>query len=133
VGSILVGLLLGGVAIFLIQRNRALLIGRSMAEEELTGVMLLLTRDPVVKNIYDAKSEEIGPGVYRCGALEWVGPRAVHGLRGDVDGTNRARGSLGTCARARVIAHIAHRSPLTRPSGSRPRSTLTATASSSAT
>lgn len=53
---------------FLIQKNRSLLIGRSMAEDDFARVMALLQRDPVVKSIYEAMSEEIGPGVYRCAA-----------------------------------------------------------------
>lgn len=68
VGSILVGVLLSFVALFLIQRNRAVLIGRSMAADELATVIAYLYQDPVVNNVYDARSEEIGPGVYRFSA-----------------------------------------------------------------
>lgn len=68
VGSILVGILLAFVALFLIQRNRAVLIGRSMKEEHLALVLEYLNNDPVVNNVYDARSEELGPGVYRFSA-----------------------------------------------------------------
>lgn len=68
VGSILVGVLLSFVALFLIQRNRAVLIGRSMAADELATVIAYLYQDPVVNHVYDARSEEIGPGVYRFSA-----------------------------------------------------------------
>lgn len=67
-GSILVGVLLSLVALFLIQRNRAVLIGRSMAADELAIVLAYLYADPVVNHVYDARSEEIGPGVYRFSA-----------------------------------------------------------------
>lgn len=67
-GSILVGVLLACVALFLIQRNRSVLIGRSMSLADYNLVMGYLLSDPVVNTIYDAKSEEIGPGVYRFGA-----------------------------------------------------------------
>eukprot|EP00892_Ulva_mutabilis_P005120 jgi/Ulvmu1/2980/UM015_0020.1 len=68
IGSILVGVLLSFVALFLIQRNRAVLIGRSMAAEELASILAFLHQDPVVNHVYDARSEEIGPGVYRFSA-----------------------------------------------------------------
>ena len=39
-------------------------------------VMDYLRRDPVVKAVYDAKSEEMGPGIYRfkaeIGALKYI-------------------------------------------------------------
>ena len=66
VGSVLVGLLLGGVAVYLIQRNRSFLIGRSMVTEDFQRIVRHLKRDPVIKNIYEAKSEEIGEGIFRC-------------------------------------------------------------------
>jgi solute carrier family 30 (zinc transporter), member 9 len=68
VGSIMVGALLAFVALFLIQRNRAVLIGRSMKEEHLALVLEYLNSDPVVNNVYDARSEELGPGIYRFSA-----------------------------------------------------------------
>lgn len=66
IGSVLVGLILGGVAVYLIQRNRSFLIGRSMMEGDFQRIVRHLKRDPVIKNIYEAKSEEIGEGIYRC-------------------------------------------------------------------
>ncbi|BBN11950.1 solute carrier family 30 (zinc transporter), member 9 [Marchantia polymorpha subsp. ruderalis] len=65
IGSIVVGNLLGGVAIFLIQRNRHALLGRSMDDKDMMRVITLLSKDPVVDAIYDCKSEVIGPGAYR--------------------------------------------------------------------
>ncbi|CAD7697363.1 unnamed protein product [Ostreobium quekettii] len=64
-GSIFVGILMGGVATFLIRMNRSFLIGRSMNKREMQLIMRQLRNDPVVKNVYDYKSEEIGPGKYR--------------------------------------------------------------------
>ncbi|KAM7257253.1 hypothetical protein ACFE04_012994 [Oxalis oulophora] len=65
IGSIIVGNLLGMVAIFLIQRNRHALIGRAMDEHDMEKVLEFLKRDPVVDSIYDCKSEVIGPGSFR--------------------------------------------------------------------
>ncbi|KAK4267704.1 hypothetical protein QN277_024449 [Acacia crassicarpa] len=65
IGSIVVGNLLGMVAIFLIQRNRHALIGRAMDDHDMEKVLHFLKNDPVVDAIYDCKSEVIGPGFFR--------------------------------------------------------------------
>ncbi|KAI9084543.1 hypothetical protein K1719_033531 [Acacia pycnantha] len=65
IGSIVVGNLLGMVAIFLIQRNRHALIGRAMDDHDMEKVLHFLKHDPVVDAIYDCKSEVIGPGFFR--------------------------------------------------------------------
>ncbi|KAI4387106.1 hypothetical protein MLD38_004964 [Melastoma candidum] len=65
IGSIIVGNLLGMVAIFLIQRNRHALIGRAMDDHDVEKVLCFLKNDPVVDALYDCKSEVIGPGFYR--------------------------------------------------------------------
>ncbi|KAL9259647.1 Metal tolerance protein C4-like protein [Drosera capensis] len=65
IGSIIVGNLLGIVAIFLIQRNRHALIGRAIDDHDMQKVMQFLKDDPVVDSVYDCKSEVIGPGFFR--------------------------------------------------------------------
>ncbi|XP_044485675.1 metal tolerance protein C4 [Mangifera indica] len=65
IGSIIVGNLLGMVAIFLIQRNRHALIGRAMDDHDMEKVLDFLKNDPVVDSLYDCKSEVIGPGFFR--------------------------------------------------------------------
>lgn len=65
IGSIIVGNLLGMVAIFLIQRNRHALIGRAIDNHDMERVLHFLRNDPVVDAIYDCKSEVIGPGFFR--------------------------------------------------------------------
>ncbi|XP_058192325.1 metal tolerance protein C4 isoform X2 [Rhododendron vialii] len=65
IGSIIVGNLLGMVAIFLIQRNRHALIGRAIDDHDMERVLHFLRNDPVVDAIYDCKSEVIGPGFFR--------------------------------------------------------------------
>ncbi|GAB2268423.1 hypothetical protein Dimus_003385 [Dionaea muscipula] len=65
IGSIIVGHLLGIVAIFLIQRNRHALIGRAIDDHDMQKVMQFLKDDPVVDSVYDCKSEVIGPGFFR--------------------------------------------------------------------
>ncbi|XP_020572360.1 metal tolerance protein C4 isoform X2 [Phalaenopsis equestris] len=65
IGSIIVGHLLGLVAIFLIQRNRHALIGRAIDDHDMQRVLQFLRSDPVVDALYDCKSEVIGPGFFR--------------------------------------------------------------------
>ncbi|CAA7408245.1 unnamed protein product [Spirodela intermedia] len=65
IGSIIVGNLLGMVAIFLIQRNRHALIGRAIDDHDMQRVLEFLRSDPVVDSLYDCKSEVIGPGFFR--------------------------------------------------------------------
>ncbi|MCD7470986.1 Metal tolerance protein C4 [Datura stramonium] len=65
IGSIIVGNLLGMVAVFLIQRNRHALIGRAIDDNDMDRVLQFLKNDPVVDSIYDCKSEVIGPGFFR--------------------------------------------------------------------
>ncbi|KAL3632817.1 Metal tolerance protein C4 [Castilleja foliolosa] len=65
IGSIIVGNLLGMVAIFLIQRNRHALIGRAIDNKDMERVLHFLKNDPVVDAVYDCKSEVIGPGFFR--------------------------------------------------------------------
>uniref|UniRef100_A0A2P2ILP6 Cation efflux protein transmembrane domain-containing protein n=1 Tax=Rhizophora mucronata TaxID=61149 RepID=A0A2P2ILP6_RHIMU len=65
IGSIIVGNLLGMVAVFLIQRNRHALIGRAIDDHDMEKVLRFLKSDPVVDAMYDCKSEVIGPGFFR--------------------------------------------------------------------
>ena len=86
VGSIAVGILLAFVALFLIQRNRSVLIGRSMAPDDFNAVVSRLLADPVVHHVYEARSEEIGPGVYRFSAdLDFHGDVIVSRYLAKVD------------------------------------------------
>jgi zinc transporter 9 len=64
-GSIAVGSLLGCIAAWLIQTNRRALVGRPLGRAQLDTLMNALRADPVVVDVIDAKSEEIGPGVFR--------------------------------------------------------------------
>ncbi|XP_035547813.1 metal tolerance protein C4 isoform X2 [Juglans regia] len=78
IGSIIVGNLLGLVAIFLIQRNRHALIGRAIDDHDMEKVLHFLKNDPVVDSLYDCKSEVIGPGFFRFKAeIDFNGVRVV--------------------------------------------------------
>lgn len=78
VGSIAVGGLLGLIAVFLVQKNRDLLLGRSMSNREIEEVLGHLRRDPVILYITETKTEEIGPRVFRFKAdVAWDGDMLV--------------------------------------------------------
>jgi zinc transporter 9 len=64
-GSVVIGVLLGVVAVILIMKNRAFLLGRAMPEELQTQVLALIQNDPDVKRIIDFKSVVLGTDVYR--------------------------------------------------------------------
>jgi hypothetical protein len=67
VGSIAVSLLLGAVAVVLIQRNRKWLIGKSMPKAQEEQIMAYLLQDKVIKEVTNIKSEELGVRQYRWG------------------------------------------------------------------
>lgn len=93
-GSILVGCLLGAIATFLVQKNRQLLIGRSMSARDVQAVQDLLKADPVVAYVTDTKTEEIGPQIYRFKAeVAWNGEALVQRY-------------LDRCGRARLMDQL---------------------------
>ncbi|RJQ34315.1 cation diffusion facilitator family transporter [Candidatus Parcubacteria bacterium] len=65
VGSVLIAILLGAIAITLIVKNRSYLIGRAMPEELQEEVIELLRVEPAIEKVIDFKSVTVGFGVYR--------------------------------------------------------------------
>jgi hypothetical protein len=49
VGSIVVGGLLGGVAVFLVQKNRYALMGRSIRPEQVSRILQVLLKEPIIR------------------------------------------------------------------------------------
>ena len=77
-GSIAVGGLLGTTAMYLINSNRLLLLGRSLGADKMQTITEHMRRDPVVEEVYFAKSEELGAGTYRFAAeVEFSGKKIV--------------------------------------------------------
>jgi len=74
-GSLLISLLLAGVAIILIVKNRSYLIGRSMPKEVQEEVVEFLEGDPAIEKVIDFKSTTLGFGSYRIKCeIEFNGP-----------------------------------------------------------
>ena len=65
VGSILIGLLLGWVAIWLINKNREALVGRGVSTETRSKVIKVLESDPVVDEVADIKATMVGKKAFR--------------------------------------------------------------------
>ncbi len=64
IGSIMIGLLLGAVAIWLIVRNKELLVGRSMPADARAKVREVLRRHKTVEDIVEMKSRVIDTETY---------------------------------------------------------------------
>ena len=65
IGSVIIAVLLGAIAITLIVKNRSYLIGRAMPEELQEEVIELLRVEPAIEKVIDFKSVTVGFGVYR--------------------------------------------------------------------
>ncbi len=63
-GSIIIGVLLGIVAIILIQKNRKYLIGMNIPDEMKERIIELLVADPTIDRVIDFKSSVLNVGTY---------------------------------------------------------------------
>ncbi|MBI5742848.1 MAG: hypothetical protein HZA25_03345 [Candidatus Niyogibacteria bacterium] len=87
VGSIVIGLLLGTIAVILINKNRAFLVGKAMPEELKDEIVALLESDPAIEKVIDFKSSTINVGEYRIKCeVEFNGPALLKEIRkaGDI-------------------------------------------------
>ena len=66
IGSILVGILLGWIAVWLTHRNRELLIGQSMPQKDLDTLMNVLQQSEFVEQIDHIHTEVIGVNQYEA-------------------------------------------------------------------
>lgn len=64
VGSIVIGVLLGAMAIILININRSFLMRKSIPEETEERVIEILENDPAIEKVLDFKSVVIDVGIY---------------------------------------------------------------------
>lgn len=74
IGGIIVGLILGFLAVILIMKNHGYIIGKSLEENEKEEIMEFLMADPCIENIIEFKSVAIDINKYRIYAtVEWNG------------------------------------------------------------
>ena len=66
--TVLIGLLLGAIAIALIQRNRALLLGESPRVETVDRIVEILKDQPEVERLHEVKMVVLGSGALRLAA-----------------------------------------------------------------
>lgn len=84
-GSIVIGLMLGAVAIWLIRRNKALLIGPSVPAHVRARVREILLAQPGVKSVVDLKTKVIDTATYDITAtLEFAGKHLAGRLPSDI-------------------------------------------------
>lgn len=89
IGALIVGLMLGFVALWLATKNRRLLLGPKMPDHVHEGVLAYLRAHPAVRRIREPKSRIVGAGQYRFAAeiefdgswfgrkqAAWIGERA---------------------------------------------------------
>ena len=75
IGSIVIGILLGAMAVILIHKNRSYLLGRSIPENERDEIIAALVAEPSIERVIDFKSTVLGIGVYRIKCeVEFNGP-----------------------------------------------------------
>lgn len=78
-GGIIVGVILGILAIVLIRKNHHYLIGKSIKEEVKEEIMELLLQDPCIEKILEFKSVAVNIGKYRIYvSVEWNGTPLYH-------------------------------------------------------
>jgi zinc transporter 9 len=65
IGSIIIALLLGTVAVFLVGKNRSVLLGRTVTQSERAAVIRVLQADPAVEHIHDVKATVMGAETFR--------------------------------------------------------------------
>ncbi|MFZ2205042.1 MAG: cation diffusion facilitator family transporter [Minisyncoccia bacterium] len=74
IGGIIIGLILGFLAVLLIKKNHQYIIGKSLSEEVVEEITELLLEDPCIENISDFKSVAVDINQYRIYAtVEWNG------------------------------------------------------------
>src|SRR4029453_12748603 len=74
-GTLVIGLLLGVVAIILAVEMKSLLIGESASREDLDAIEDAINRSPLVAQIIHLRTEHLGPDEILVGAkLEFAGP-----------------------------------------------------------
>eukprot|EP01129_Flabellula_baltica_P013189 TRINITY_DN607_c5_g1_i1.p1 TRINITY_DN607_c5_g1~~TRINITY_DN607_c5_g1_i1.p1 ORF type:complete len:408 (+),score=72.26 TRINITY_DN607_c5_g1_i1:43-1266(+) len=74
IGSILIGVLLGNIAIFLIYKNSSALLGRSIPDETQNRIIRILNADDTVMSLHNVKAVSLGPDVVRFKAeIEFSG------------------------------------------------------------
>ena len=65
IGSLIIAVLLGLVAIFLVRKNRSALLGRTVTQGEQEAILEVLEKDPVVEQVHDVKATVMSAETFR--------------------------------------------------------------------
>lgn len=65
IGSMVIGVMLGVMAVILIDKNRELLIGKAIPEEVKERIVEILEADPMIEKVHDFRSAIMDVGKYR--------------------------------------------------------------------
>jgi len=81
IGSIIIGALLGIVAIMLINKNREYLIGKTIPKKIQKKIIKILESDPSIEKVIDFKSTILDVGKYRIKCeVEFNGPSLIRNI-----------------------------------------------------
>ncbi|GJM22732.1 MAG: cation diffusion facilitator transporter [Planctomycetota bacterium] len=108
VATLVIGCMLGGVAIWLGVQNRSLIVGRAIPAPVQAAVLAYLTEQPTVSGVRNVRSRIVGAGSYRLTAeLDWDGAALAAALHAWVE------------SRADSLATPEERASFTREFGAR--------------
>lgn len=84
IGTLAIGLLLGAVALFLISKNRVLLLGRAVRPEDQLALVEILENDPAIQRVVIQRAVVAGIDDYRISAEidfdgEWIAQQWLEG------------------------------------------------------
>ena len=65
IGSLIIALLLGAVAVFLVIKNRKALLGQAVSPVQSSGVMDVLENDPAIEAVHDVKATVMSADSFR--------------------------------------------------------------------
>jgi zinc transporter 9 len=99
VATLLIGGLLGWVAVFLAKANGRLLIGAAVSQEQLDLIREALESDEMVERVEDLKTQVIGPGRIRVKCEidfyeKLIAKRIRESLKDDMDRLERGEGTM---------------------------------------
>lgn len=85
IGSIIIGLMLGVVAIILINKNRDFLLHKAIPDDIQDGILEILALEPAIEKVVDFKSTILDVGSYhvRC-EVEFNGSYLLKHIQGDL-------------------------------------------------
>jgi zinc transporter 9 len=85
IGSIIIGLMLGVVAVILINKNRDFLLHKAIPEDIHNGILALLNAEPAIEKVLDFKSTILDVGAYhvKC-EIEFNGSHLLKHIQKDL-------------------------------------------------